>query len=51
MEKLGYIERKRMEEFNVITEFKNGFGVSDLPICIYKMRVRDFEKRHNEIIS
>lgn len=37
-----------MEEFNVITEFKNGFGVSDLPIYIYKMRVRDFEKRHNE---
>lgn len=37
-----------MEEFNVITEFKNGFSANDLPIYIYKMRVRDFEKRHNE---
>ena len=32
-----------MREFNVITEFKN-----NIEIYIYKMRVRDFENKHNE---
>ena len=40
-----------MEEFNVITEFKNGFSANDLPIYIYKMRVRDFKKGIMKIIS
>lgn len=37
-----------MKEFNVITEFKNGINSKSIEIYIYKMKVRDFEKRHNE---
>ena len=37
-----------MREFNVITEFKNSINANNIEIYIYKMRVRDFENKHNE---
>ncbi|MBD7913984.1 hypothetical protein H9660_02385, partial [Clostridium sp. Sa3CUN1] len=37
-----------MKDFNVITEFKNGINSKSIEMYIYKMKVRDFEKRHNE---
>ena len=37
-----------MREFNVITEFKNSVNTNNIEIYIYKMRVRDFENKHNE---
>lgn len=37
-----------MSELNVITEFKNTINAKDIEVYIYKMKVRDFEKKHNE---